>query len=104
MRLIDADALKKAINELFFVDEYTVEKTINNAPTVEVHKIGHKLYNEGFKDGVDQGVKLSEGIKGKWITKGYEPYGRCIICGEICEINNFCGNCGADMRGEENDK
>jgi len=39
--LISREALKKSIEELFFVDEYTVKKTINNAPTVEpLERIG----------------------------------------------------------------
>lgn len=38
---------------------------IDNAPTVETSKIEHKAYNEGFKDGVDQGIKLSEKPQGK---------------------------------------
>lgn len=37
--------------------------------------------------------------QGEWITKGYEPFGRCNICDGICEINNFCGHCGAKMKG-----
>lgn len=35
---------------------------------------------------------------GEWITKGYEPFGKCNICGGICEINNFCGHCGVKMK------
>lgn len=36
--------------------------------------------------------------QGEWITKGYEPFGKCNICGGICEINNFCGHCGVKMK------
>ena len=50
-----------------------------------------------------QGVKPVYPVRpqGEWITKGYEPFGRCNICDAICEINNFCGHCGADMRGNQ---
>lgn len=40
---------------------------IDNAPSAETSKIEHKAYNEGFKDGVEQGIKLSESPTGKWI-------------------------------------
>ena len=33
---------------------------IDNAPTVETSKIEYKAYNEGFKDGVEQGIRLSK--------------------------------------------
>ncbi len=39
---------------------------IDNAPTVETSKVEYKAYNEGFKDGVEQGIKLSE-TPGEWI-------------------------------------
>lgn len=77
MRLGDLDALKTAIEDR--IDNipaseydngwnnaiYAVIDEIDNAPTVETSKIEHKAYNEGFKDGVDQGIKLSEKPQGK---------------------------------------
>lgn len=77
MRLIDADALKTPIEDR--IDNipasnydngwnnaiYAVIDEIDNAPTVETRKIEHKAYNEGFKDGVEQGIKLSQGQKGE---------------------------------------
>ena len=41
---------------------------IKNAPPVNVQKIENKAYNEGFKDGVDQGIRLSSGSKDRTIT------------------------------------
>ena len=43
--------------------------------------------------------------QGKWITENIEkPYGKCNQCGEICEIDNYCGNCGAELKkGVQND-
>ena len=77
MRLIDADALKTPIEDR--IDNipaseydngwnnaiYAVIDEIDNALTVETRKIEHKAYNEGFKDGVEQGIKLSQGQKGE---------------------------------------
>lgn len=46
--------------------------------------------------------------KGKWIDETFKPWGlvyhpyKCDQCGEHSEADsNFCPNCGADMRGEE---
>lgn len=37
--------------------------------------------------------------QGKWISEDVvKPYDKCNQCGEICEVDNFCGNCGADMQ------
>lgn len=81
---------------------------------VETSKIEHKAYNEGFKDGVDQGIKLSERPQGKWITqpgKGYKlittdegtligEFTKCPKClYDKARGSNFCPNCGADMKG-----
>ena len=37
--------------------------------------------------------------EGEWITEDVvKPYGICSQCGVICEIDNYCGNCGAKMK------
>ena len=48
--------------------------------------------------------------RGKWIDETFKPWGlvyhpyRCDQCGEHSEADsNFCPNCGADMRGEQDD-
>lgn len=46
---------------------------------------------------------------GKWIdmdtpTSRYIPRYKCSICGNWANHSNFCPNCGADMRGEEDDR
>ena len=42
--------------------------------------------------------------KGKWqgkeITADYKVYGQCSVCLQRKRIDNFCPNCGADMRTE----
>ena len=40
--------------------------------------------------------------KGEWISTDniIQNYAKCSICGEICEISKFCGNCGALMQPE----
>ena len=91
MRLGDLDALKKILEELakdkfdsLYGDGiYRAIKEIDNAPTVA---------------GIPQG---------KWIIdqegdKNTITLVTCPFCGErhCCKMN-FCGNCGADMRGKE---
>ena len=50
-------------------------------------------------------AKTVEPKTGKWIEKSTngEPFSSCSICGYIewDAPRNFCPNCGADMRGEE---
>lgn len=76
-------------------------KALKNEKAKESELI--KAYAKGFDAGVET-VK-NERPQGEWITENLDkPYARCSICGEICEIDNFCGNCGADMRkGQIND-
>lgn len=53
---------------------------------------------------------LKDRHKGEWIAhttsvgdKEYIEYGRCSECGEMALVRmNFCPNCGADMRGDNN--
>lgn len=81
MRLIDADALKKALAKNITIWTFNVSydgilaEIIDNAPTVEERK------------------------QGEWKLHGMIYY--CSECGHDYEQggNNFCGNCGADMRG-----
>jgi hypothetical protein len=50
--------------------------------------------------------------RGEWIAhatavgdKEYIEYSRCSECGEMALVRmNFCPNCGADMRGENNER
>ena len=51
-------------------------------------------------------VELSERKKGKWMPFD-NPWYECSECGAVREnksfMENFCPNCGADMRGGEDD-
>lgn len=92
-RLIDADALK---SNLFLSngDGYVVSlDAINNAPTVDV--IGQC---EGC---------IYERPHGEWLFNAYEKQTKswniCSVCGhDQVHETNFCPNCGADMRGDDN--
>ena len=71
--LISREALKKykfttqIANGVEIEDiEVVPVAAIDNAPSVETSKIEYKAYNEGFKDGVEQGIRLSDRPQGKW--------------------------------------
>ena len=103
--LISSEALKKAIlNQYDTTDPCTnywwqnIEKIIDNAPTVEP-TFGL------FKDMLCS--ECDKRPKGEWIEhhiKGKDFFGNGFICecGRIVmQKENFCPNCGSDMRGED---
>lgn len=98
MRTIDADALIESIKrqcgicklmpdeeirELAVVMEKGLIEEVNNAPTVEPKR-------------------------GEWIdiSEWYAPRQKCSICEMVVDGygSNYCPNCGADMRGEDNEQ
>lgn len=113
MRMIDADALIKALEITQYNDIDDLSRTedlIDNAPTIE-----EKSYAMGYQDGLEDGL---QGIRteGKWIyhrAQGeFLPYMECDNCheefllnmlrpAEFRKVNRFCSNCGADMRGNK---
>ena len=89
MRLIDADNFIERLSHIPMVQE-AIRKAMDKMPTIE-----------------------PERKKGKWIHKGCGCF-ECDQCGERVSLNvyiaekasdrfKFCPNCGADMRGEQND-
>ena len=89
-----------------------IDAIIDNAPTVEPEKAKEseiiKAYTKGFDTGVET-VK-NERPQGEWIKHISELYPNesteeCPFCHEeqtICgNDDNFCPNCGADMRKED---
>lgn len=98
MRLIDADALEKegwSLHRTIRVDKNTSEyqtKPLKQVPTIE-----------------------PERKKGKWIPQDFNKhngmvstavyyYPKCSVCGNSADYTNFCPNCGADMRGDNDDQ
>ena len=87
MRLIDADELKTAFpasENSTPVLIASVRATINHMPTIELER-----------------------MRGKWILQSNRRktlYGwyQCSECGAFCGgETNFCSECGADMRKDE---
>ena len=83
-----------------------IDAIIDNAPTVEINTndIEYKAYCKGLEDG-----KKIARLQGKWIIIGEEQGAlgiiyrkrKCSKCGwEHSSVipNNYCPNCGVDMR------
>ena len=70
---------------------------------------GIAMYFLGQIDSMPR-ADVRENRHGHWIKDGQYQY-RCSNCGEYIhgdadatpDINKFCWNCGADMRGEKNE-
>ena len=60
---------------------------------------------DSIEELIEKLPSAQERKKGEWITKSTngEMFDVCSVCGyvEWDEPHNFCPNCGADMRGEE---
>ena len=116
MRLIDADALLKVVDEerkylkargqlgAEHILVHNFRDLIDNAPTVAVTD-----YDTGYQDGLETGLNDIR-PKGEWI-EGSNGNIKCNKCGaEIRysyltnnepDLPKFCCECGADMRGEK---
>ena len=59
----------------------------------------------GYENGYSMAQAKYQRLKGKWIDAIYTNngvgVGMCNQCGIHKTIDNFCPNCGADMRGDE---
>lgn len=101
-RLIDADALYETLCHIWDrTDSEDFEKAvfreIENAPVVEERKTGRWIFCDSDAERYDD-IRCS--VCGKHFTVDAERW--CDI-GFIASDLKYCPNCGADMRGEEND-
>ena len=98
MRLIDADALE--LDAEYDDGEYWAysRTQIENAPTIEPERKKGKWIPHNEKSREYIGTVLVNVEYAYWL---------CDICGYRVEkgqpMHNFCPNCGADMRGGEDD-
>lgn len=90
MRLIDADALLKKLNEEKIPFNSDVNSFIITAPTVDAAPVRH----------------------GKWIRMGEPPMyiiecsecRQCYFCHDGQTTPTYCSNCGAKMEGGTDEK
>lgn len=106
MRLIDADALKKALEEMkIIIDEDVLEcNSIHEELVYLLEKVDAVLAEKIDDLATIEAVPV---VHGKW-TKIYGSCMyvfsfRCSECNKLVEFDtNFCPNCGADMRTKGN--
>ncbi len=107
VRLIDANALKKALTYAHINMELTfdiatfncVMNTIDKAPTVP-----QADFKEGYKQAIIDGKTNFSKPEGEWIDHSEDyAYAECPFCHELtnCESNidelHYCWNCGAKL-------
>ena len=110
--MIDAEKVIRGLQDI---------KTYLASQAEEAEKVGNDLAKEGHiesqKDIIDAItlIKCGQPIKGHWeVRKRQRTYTgtpyikyRCSVCGEWVdqyENSAFCPFCGADMRGEQDEK
>ena len=117
MRLIDADALIEAVEDLYeYAELGEVLDVIKDAPTVKpqkivtippelIEKLASCVVNTIEKIDWDKAIEAyKERPQGKWIYKQVaggicNEYPYCSVCKIVNDTaDNFCPNCGADMR------
>lgn len=79
---------------------------------IDLNAIKFILDNDQYTDEIEEALDTAifalqqpEPKKGRWIDKsnGIEgAWNYCSVCGEqAIDLYDFCPNCGADMRGEQ---
>lgn len=114
-------ALDKAIDSLRASSNASCGDTINRQEAIDALGMEPMAYTE-YEQGLhDKWIDAKENIealssaqpqrmRGRWINEQLIPdditghvYGECSICGKLRIVDNFCPNCGADMRKVKND-
>ena len=74
---------------------------VDKAELIRALQYDRDQYSKGYEDGHRDAVK-----HGKWIETVWRS--KCSLCGFLVDtpLNpyNYCPNCGADMRGESDEK
>lgn len=118
--LISREALKKSFEDIVCIEPMPyafVKQIIDNAPTVEpcyqtTSCLDCKMYDKEkhncprFCEVIREIAKENQRPQGEWVKIGELGLAyKCNKCEEVSVIpENFCPNCGADMRGKDNGK
>ena len=123
MRPIDADALSRALAEMWYdspisVTGVSVSELINKQPTIEpkTKVIAQVTFDEDkLREIVHEAVErikeeydIVERPQGEWIEQedDYHHYWECSECGMgvgLDDIRNYCPNCGCRMKGADDE-
>lgn len=116
--LISREALKKACSEMVRGSNNSdfipcpswnnAMELIDNAPTVDAisNDEGYEMYGKGYLQGYKRG-KAEAIPKGEWEVpfmsdgRKFHKCTHCHISSMVILFDNFCPNCGADMKGGE---
>ena len=94
MRYIDANKFAKQAYEVAYP---IVHDNNSNERGLTLMGIAQLLDDQPIAD-------VRENVRGEWLhkktTDDYHVTGQCSNCHERRRIDNFCPNCGADMRGK----
>lgn len=112
MRLIDADALSKAMYDEAFENDESYNETNPMARWDSGLWIRYKMFENILKEAPTIEPKQGEWIPKEMWTEGVgmgEQYGRYYECsechreyrGDMESCYNFCPNCGARMEGAD---
>lgn len=95
--LISREALKKAVENLVAGGEERLKEYYENGSKSEENEWIGGVYDTWELIG---NATTVERPQGEWQLHGMIYY--CSECGHECgeSGDNFCGNCGADMRGD----
>lgn len=107
IRPIDANALKKAIGNVYGLSFEEMKEMfpwleiIDSAPTIPLPD-----FKDGYKQAIIDGKTNFSRPHGEWNyfaeeMGGIRMTGECPNCKQRRILDNFCSNCGADMRKEE---
>lgn len=70
---------------------------------IKTHNLN--IDNDSIVGAVANGIPYEEKTQGEWIHYLGCGIGKavCSECGQVGEIKKYCGNCGAYMRGNNNE-
>lgn len=95
MKLINADAFKERLNNMYYVYLQDCSEDLIDAIDCEVTYFA------------EEHIEVDIKRIGEWILCNDTYFSKCSICGDIWlneECKNYCPNCGAHMRSNNNGK
>ena len=80
--------------------EETLKEILELIPSADVVERNTVEYTTVWTD--NEPIEYVERKRGEWLRKDGRVWSECSVCGSGSSFETkFCGNCGADMRGEE---